>query len=397
MIKRLLAIAFSVALVPTTVQAKSFNIGTILRIIDGREVFIDQKVAIVNDTAKRGQELRTGRSRAEVLFDRTALGFLGNNSLIRLGEDCFRLDRGQVLINGPQTACLGTKVLGIRGTTYVITTTPTNQYKISVLAGEVVVSDQQIPENEADQKDILSLYPRLNPLIGFGLSGWVSNEGGQTIGEASGLFLDDVSFFLPFNQIESRRLTYSYSTLSTNLGGFWNTSTELGYTWFDPNNRSISSLMVGYDGWDSQTCFHSQLAVGGQWEKGRWQFGINGGFPVDSCEESVGYYSARIGIPVVNHDEQSTILSLSPYVLDGNNKTYAGGRLTVEVPIGEQLSASIYGQYDDLTNTTIGGKILYRFAPAGSFINDPNKDLTETSSHIARKLEAKNFPENQYA
>ena len=363
-IKRLLAIAFSVALVPTTVQAKSFNIGTIRRIIDGREVFIDQKVAIVNDTAKQGQELRTGRSRAEVLFDRTALGFLGNNSLIRLGEDCFRLDRGQVLINGPQTACLGTKVLGIRGTTYVITTTPTNQYKISVLAGEVVVSDQQIPENEADQKDILSLYPRLNPLIGFGLSGWVSNEGGQTIGEASGLFLDDVSFFLPFNQIESRRLTYSYSTLSTNFGEIWRTSTELGYKWFDPNNRSISSLLVGYDGWDTQTCFHSQLAVGGQWEKGRWQFGINGGFPVDSCEESVGYYIARIGIPVVNHGEQSTILSLSPYVLDGNNKTYAGGRLTVEVPIGEQLSASIYGQYDDLTNTTIGGKILYRIAPA---------------------------------
>ena len=87
--------------------------------IDGARLFIDKKPARIKQTADSGQELSTGKSRAELLFDRRALGFLGNNSLIKLGEECFRLDQGQVLINGPQSACLGSKVLGIRGTTSV--------------------------------------------------------------------------------------------------------------------------------------------------------------------------------------------------------------------------------------------------------------------------------------
>jgi len=97
--KKLLTIACAAVLMPAAAEAAPFNSATIRRIIDGREVFIDRREATVDDTADRGQELSTGSSRAEVLFDRRALGFLGNNSLIRLGEDCFRLDRGQVLVN----------------------------------------------------------------------------------------------------------------------------------------------------------------------------------------------------------------------------------------------------------------------------------------------------------
>ena len=139
--KNLLAIAFAASLLPSVSEAAPFNSATIRRIVDGREVFIDQQEATVNDTADQGQELSTGNSRAEVLFDRRALGFLGNNSLIRLGEDCFRLDRGQVLVNGPQNSCLGTKVLGIRGTTYVLTVRDDGNYELAVLSGEASVSD----------------------------------------------------------------------------------------------------------------------------------------------------------------------------------------------------------------------------------------------------------------
>ena len=92
-------------------MAAPFQSATIRRIVDGKEVFIDKKQASIKQTADSGQELSTGKSRAELLFDRRALGFLGNNSLIKLGEECFRLDQGQVLINGPQSACLGSKVL----------------------------------------------------------------------------------------------------------------------------------------------------------------------------------------------------------------------------------------------------------------------------------------------
>ena len=139
--RKLVAIACAATLLPAAAGAAPFNNATIRRIIEGREVFIDRKTATVNDTADRGQELSTGRSRAEVLFDRRALGFLGSNSLIRLGEECFRLDQGQVLVNGPQNTCLGTKVLGIRGTTYVLSVRDDGNYELAVLSGEASVGD----------------------------------------------------------------------------------------------------------------------------------------------------------------------------------------------------------------------------------------------------------------
>ena len=59
------------------INAAPFNQATVRRIIDGREVFIDSAPASVNQSAERGQEVSTGSSRAELLFDRRALGFLG--------------------------------------------------------------------------------------------------------------------------------------------------------------------------------------------------------------------------------------------------------------------------------------------------------------------------------
>ena len=391
MARRLLsALLLTSSLIPSAAEATPFQSARIRRIVDGKEVFINRQPAQVNQQASKGQEVSTGRSRAELLFDRRALGFLGKNSLIQLGESCFRLQQGQVLINGPQNSCMGSKVLGVRGTTYVLTTTPNNEYQLSVLAGEAVVSDESLLENTGEEPDILSLYPRLNPVIGFGSSAWGSNAGGKSIGEAAGLVLGDVSFFLPLMQAEGSRLTYSYSTASTNFDGFWGASTELGYKWFDPNNRSISSFLVGYDGWDSQTCFHSQLAVGGQWEKERWQFGVNGGIPLDGCENNLGYAIGRVGIPIINLGEQSVMLSLSPYVLHGIGNNYGGGRLGVAVPIGQHLSVSAYGQYDDLLNSVVGGQISYRFAPSGSFINDPN--MAPKSAESPLPWQAKGHP-----
>ena len=85
--RQLLVLACTAAVFSPEAIAAPFNSATIRRIIDGREVFIDQRQAAVNQTAGRDQELSTGSSRAEVLFDRRALGFLGTNSLIRLGQE----------------------------------------------------------------------------------------------------------------------------------------------------------------------------------------------------------------------------------------------------------------------------------------------------------------------
>ena len=353
-------------------MAAPFQSATIRRIVDGKEVFIDKKQASIKQTADSGQELSTGKSRAELLFDRRALGFLGNNSLIKLGEECFRLDQGQVLINGPQSACLGSKVLGIRGTTYVLNALNEGGYRLSVLSGAASISEEGTTASDQIEPNILEQYPRLNPVIGFGSSAWGSNAGGNTLGQAAGLILGDASFFVPLSQSEGSKLLYNYSTASSNFDNAWGASTEFGYKWFDPNNRSISSLLVGYDGWETPGCFHSQLAVGGQWQKGRWQFGANGGIPVDSCDNNLGFAIGQIGIPVMDLGEQSVLLSLSPYVMHGIGNTYGGGRVGLNVPIGENVSLSAYGQYDELLDTVIGGQVSYRFGTNGGFINDPN-------------------------
>ena len=370
--KNLLAIAFAASLLPSVSEAAPFNSATIRRIVDGREVFIDQQEATVNDTADQGQELSTGNSRAEVLFDRRALGFLGNNSLIRLGEDCFRLDRGQVLVNGPQNSCLGTKVLGIRGTTYVLTVRDDGNYELAVLSGEASVGDGIEAADIESTPDILTMYPTLNPVIGFGSSAWGSNTSGKTFGKSAGLILGDVSFFAPLSQSFGSNLLYSYTTTSSNFDGAWGASTELGYKWFNPDDRSISSLLLGYDGWDGAGCFHSQLAVGSLWEKERWQFGLTGGIPLDQCVNNLGFAIGQVGIPVADLGDQSITLSLAPYVLHGIGDSYGGGRVGLNVPIGNQVTLAAYGQYDELLDTVVGGQISYRFATNGGFVNDPN-------------------------
>ena len=163
MFRKLMALAYTAALISPEAAAVPFNSATLRRIIDGREVFIDRRQASVNETADRGQELSTGSSRAEVLFDRRALGFLGNNTLIRLGEDCFRLDRGQVLVNGPQNTCLGSKVLGIRGTTYVLSLRDDETYELAVLSGAATVGDAIEETEPSETPNILSMYVPARP------------------------------------------------------------------------------------------------------------------------------------------------------------------------------------------------------------------------------------------
>ena len=155
------------------------------------------------------------------MFDRRALGFLGNNSLIKLGEECFRLDQGQVLINGPQSACLGSKVLGIRGTTYVLNALNEGGYRLSVLSGAASISEEGTTASDQIEPNILEQYPRLNPVIGFGSSAWGSNAGGNTLGQAAGLILGDASFFVPLSQSEGSKLLYNYSTASSNFDNAW--------------------------------------------------------------------------------------------------------------------------------------------------------------------------------
>jgi hypothetical protein len=109
----------------------------------------------VNDVARAGQQVRTGKSRAELVFDNQSIGFLGRSSVITLGNECMRLSKGAVLVSGPQKACLGTKVLGVKGTTYILTRADDGLFDFVVLEGKGYVG----PEAGYEEKNQSSSSP----------------------------------------------------------------------------------------------------------------------------------------------------------------------------------------------------------------------------------------------
>ena len=102
MIRRLFAaLLLTSSLIPSAAEATPFQSARIRRIVDGREVFINRQPAQVNQQASKGQEVSTGLSRAELLFDRRAW-IPRKQQLDSPWESCFRLQQGQVLINEEQ-------------------------------------------------------------------------------------------------------------------------------------------------------------------------------------------------------------------------------------------------------------------------------------------------------
>ncbi|MGB5133567.1 MAG: hypothetical protein WBN89_00155 [Prochlorococcaceae cyanobacterium] len=136
-----LAAAAAASLPPAaTAKAAVIQSARVVRLIDGKEVFINGRTAKVNDTARSGQQLRTGRSRAELLFDGRTVGFIGRSSVLNVGSQCLRLDRGSVLMSGPQRTCLGTKVLGVMGTTTIVSRN-LDSYDVITLEGVAHVGE----------------------------------------------------------------------------------------------------------------------------------------------------------------------------------------------------------------------------------------------------------------
>ena len=362
------------SVVPAVTHAAPFNEAQIKNIVDGSEVYINSKSARIKEIAKAGQTLSTGVSRAELLFDKTAIGYLGKSSLITLGEDCYRLKGGSVLINGGQRACIGSKVLGVKGTTYVLAATIDDTYTLSVLHGEAVIGPSNALE-ELPQVDIQNLYPKVSNIIGLNTSAYANNAGGENLGGAAGLVLGGASALIPLYQSESKSILYSNNFANSNFDGFWGASSEIGYKQFSPETGAIKGIFIGYDGYEQPGCFHSQIALGADYQfKNRWSVGANGGIKADSCESSISHATLQITAPIGQIGDNSITLSVSPYILTGIGEDFGGARASLEIPISNHASISAYSQYDGLFSTTVGGMLSYRFgtAPGGSLIKDPN-------------------------
>jgi len=376
----------SLALVNAGLAAESgggFSEAKVVGILDGKEVYVNKKRANLNEKAGRGGTLGTGgKSRARVLFDpnrkKDTIGLLKPNTRITIGSRCFNLEDGEIWVDGPQSGCAGSATVRVKGTSYVLARISEDTSRLSVMHGEAVLTR----ESEGDEPDIPAMdeqprpagrFPRFAPIFGVGASAFTSNSGGVSYGESSALVLGEVALYAPLWQHQISRLLYSYTSASSNFDGFWGVSSEVGYRWFSPARQSSQGFFIGYNGVEDPQCFHSQLALGAEYNPGRWFFGINGAIRADDCISSTSYAAVQVGVPIAQIGDRTARLSLAPFLVTGLGNDYLGGRVGVSIPLSDRLSLSAYGQYDRLFDTVIGGNISYRFGGGKHFINDPNR------------------------
>lgn len=134
--------------------AQSVTQAQVTEILDGNQVFIQERQVAINSVAQRQQRVRTASARAELQFNTGAIARLAQNSSLTVG-DCAQLRRGTVLVNGPLNGCTTSTLAGVRGTLYTLEVDEADQTIIRVFEGEVMVSprpaDEVTPEDRAPE------------------------------------------------------------------------------------------------------------------------------------------------------------------------------------------------------------------------------------------------------
>ncbi|KEF40879.1 MAG: iron dicitrate transport regulator FecR [Cyanobium sp. CACIAM 14] len=151
-------------------------------ILDGNELYIDGKTAKVKETATAPQKLSTENSRGQIRFDSGAAGRLNRFSQLKLGQGCFLIDKGQILVSGKQSGCTRSARLSVRGTNYLVDVNETGEAEISVLEGSVEVepladgepTGQPVTTVEAGQKLRLSAKGVVMALLGLSAGDYTS-------------------------------------------------------------------------------------------------------------------------------------------------------------------------------------------------------------------------------
>jgi hypothetical protein len=142
-------------LAPASAQSTQ---ATVQEILDGNQVFIQNKQASLNDVARQQQQVRTGNSRTALLFNSGAVARLSANSVLNIGQ-CARLRRGTILINGAVNACSSSITTGVRGTTYLLEVDEAGNQQVKVLEGEVVVTRNATPIIDEDSQPTTETKP----------------------------------------------------------------------------------------------------------------------------------------------------------------------------------------------------------------------------------------------
>ena len=137
---------------------------TVQEILDGNQVFIQNRQASLNDVAQQQQQVRTGNSRTALLFNTGAVARLSANSVLSIGQ-CARLKQGTILINGAVNACTSSITTGVRGTTYLLEVDELGNQQVKVLEGEVIVKRNATPIIDEDAQPTTETKPTNKPTV----------------------------------------------------------------------------------------------------------------------------------------------------------------------------------------------------------------------------------------
>jgi len=130
-------------------HAQQITQATIVEILDGDQVYIQDRKVREQAVAKLGEQVRTQQARAGLRFNIGAGIRLGRNSSVVVGGGCIRLNRGTVLVAGATAGnrgCLRSVVAATRGTVYIMELEDSGQGRITVLEGAIEVSNPERPE-----------------------------------------------------------------------------------------------------------------------------------------------------------------------------------------------------------------------------------------------------------
>jgi hypothetical protein len=133
------AVGASALLVPPLRAASPLTSAVVVEILDGNDLFIDERRARVRSQAYNPNRISTRNSRGQLTFNSRAAGRINRFSQVRLGTSCFLLSQGQILVSGNQSGCVRSARMSVRGTNYVITQAAEGGPELTVLEGSVDV------------------------------------------------------------------------------------------------------------------------------------------------------------------------------------------------------------------------------------------------------------------
>ncbi|MGK7929136.1 MAG: hypothetical protein AB4290_28515 [Spirulina sp.] len=361
----LVGLSVTIALSSLPVQAQQITSATIIEILDSDRVFIQEQKARLNSVARRGQQVRTERARAGLKFNNNATIRIGRNSSFVVGSRCVEVSRGRVVISGVARGCVGSIVAATRGTTYAIEVSVKQEGTISVLEGEIEVSDLDDASVtpirlKAKQRVSISIAGEIGPIEQFDQAEFENLLRGQ--------LFDGFNVALPTasNLIDAGAIAATPSPSNTGFSGSFLATAISGAS--DPMAASSSSSSVAASTSSSSSAasiapeipdpLASSTTVGASVTLTSYDTVISPGVSGDSGT-FVDENGTTIAVTVERGNFPAIVTLSDDYVIDGNTiSTDSSGNVLINGVVAESTSVGLSGNNAVVTVVGQDGQTL---------------------------------------